>query len=82
MGNKKVYFSDESEDNFPQLQMFKNTKDELFICISEFDTHSTDISLCLSKDDAIALISELAYQFDLVNDDIEYPRPMWEGNPR
>lgn len=80
MGSKKIYYTDKESES--ELQAYKNVNGELFISLTA-DTAMEEIQfIALDKEDAIALISELAFEFDLVNDDLEYPRPMWEGNPR
>jgi hypothetical protein len=81
MGTKKVYFEDGKEEEFPQLTMHRNKDGNLFVGISEFETHSTDLCLCLSEEDAITLISELAWQFNLVDDQsMDSGHYFWQGN--
>lgn len=80
MGTKKVYFEDGKETDFPQLEIHKNRDGNLFVGISEFETHSTDLYLCLSEADAIKLISELAWQFGLVDDQsMDSGHYFWQG---
>jgi hypothetical protein len=79
MATRKVYFNDTTP--FMEVEFKKIITDSLCMTISNTNTKQR-LSVCLSKKDAVALISELAFQFSLVNDDMEYPRPMWEGNPR
>jgi hypothetical protein len=83
MASKKIYFN-ESSENPVELEAHQNSKGELFINVSPFpDTHSSDVWLTLSKEDAIDLISDLAYDFDLI-DETEYleGRIYWKGNTR
>lgn len=70
MAIKKVYCSD-SNDQLPTLEIYKNADGELFVNLSEFDTHSTDLYTVLSEKDAKELITDLAYQFGLLIDDPE-----------
>jgi hypothetical protein len=83
MASKKIYFN-ESEENPVEFEAYKNMDDELFINVSPFPaTHSSDIFLTLSEDDAKDLISELAFEFGLIDESEELEgRLYWIGNSR
>jgi hypothetical protein len=83
MANKKIYFN-ENADNQTEFEAYRNKDGDLFINVSPFPgTHSSDVWLVLPKKDAIELISELAFDFDLIDDDIELEgKMMWQGNSR
>ena len=66
-----------------QLEIHENSEGNLFVCLIPFATHSSDEFIELSKEDAIDIISTLAFQFDLVDDSEESEgRLYWNGNTR
>jgi len=81
MANKKVYFNETPPYNTIEVEFKKTLSCGLLVSFTNIGQR-VSVETLLTTEDAIELISELAFQFDLVNDDPEYPRPMWEGNPR
>jgi len=66
-----------------QLQIHKNSEGNLFVCLIPFPTHSSDEFIELSTEDAIDIISALAYQFNLIDDSLELQgKMMWNGKAR
>jgi hypothetical protein len=82
MSTRKIYFTEEEHES--ELEAFRNIDDNLFVCLSSKgypDLNNRYIAL--HKKDAIALISELAFDFGLVDDNPEHEGKMiWQGNPR
>jgi len=79
MPSKKIYYP-ENEEQSPELQICINSNNKLFVCISEFDTHSTDLFVELSLDDAKEIVTQLAYDLELLSDDPEREfMPTWMG---
>lgn len=74
MPHKKIYFTDsENEDT---LQIYKNANGELFVSLGD-DMNNKYI--CLPKEDAMEIITELAYNFGLLADDAEREGlPTWQ----
>lgn len=82
MALSKTYYNDKDE-NSPHLTIHRNDKGDLFICLSPFPSHSEDVFLVLPPEDAKEIISELAFEFDLINDDpILDGKMIWEGASR
>lgn len=79
MPSKKIYYP-ENEEQSPELQICINGSHKLFVCISEFDTHSTDLSIELSLSDAKEIVTQLAYDLELLYDDPSRDfLPTWQG---
>lgn len=80
MPYRKLYFENmEKQDVF--LEIFRNNEGNLFISVGEDNMNSPFI--CLSPKDAIQIISELAFAFDLIDDNIELEgKMMWKGDSR
>ena len=74
MPHKKVYFTEsEHEDD---LQIYKNTNNELFVSLGD---EINNRYITLPKEDAMEIITELAYAFGLLADDVEREGlPTWQ----
>lgn len=74
MPHKKVYFTESEHED--ELQIYKNSNGELFIALGD-DINNNYISL--PKEDAMEIITELAYAFGLLADDAEREGlPTWQ----
>jgi hypothetical protein len=79
MGKRTVYFDERSNEE-TTLEAYCNTNGDLYVCMSPFESHSGDIPIIIPHKDAITLISKLAYEFGLVNDDsMDSGHYFWEG---
>jgi hypothetical protein len=65
MARKKIYSSEDSE-NPVELDICKNTNGDLFINLSPFPSHSSDVYITLPREDAEEIIQDLAYSFDFI----------------
>lgn len=67
MPNKKIYYSEEAES--PELTIHRNKDGNLFVCLSDVIDISNELSVVLTQEDAEELITDLAYQFGMLEDD-------------
>jgi len=76
MANKKVYYN---EDNpTADLQIFKSADGGLFVSLD--DNHGGALSVSLTEEDALELISDLIKDFDLLDSE-EYMDGRWTLKP-
>lgn len=82
MATRKIYYNESDlSKNMAELEMYQNDKEELFIDLTHPETDEAQF-VSLSKEDAIKLISELAFQFDLIDDELASPKMIWNGKNR
>jgi len=82
MPSKRIYYP-YGGDQSPQLEIFRNTSKNLFICLSPYESHSSDVFIELPISDAIEIITDLAFSFDLIDDDPKLKGKMiWRGKSR
>ncbi len=74
MPHKKVYFT--QSENEDELQIYKNANGELFVSLGD---EMNNRYIALPKEDAMEIITELAYEFGLLADDVEREGlPTWQ----
>lgn len=78
-----TYTSEIASSSEMELTICKNEDGGLYINLSPFLTHSSDEFIVLPPEDAIEIITNLAFQFGLIDNSPNIEGKMlWKGNDK